>query len=140
MRSILKFAFIAIIGLISYNYFYGNEEEKARSEKVVEGVKDVFISVKDLVKSEKEKLDEGKYDSALDKIGGLFKDFKEKTENVSEEVKDRLADLEEEKEVLQDRIEEKKKGGIWSKEDQANTQKDFEALIKKTEELFQDVE
>lgn len=140
MRSILKFAFIAIIGLISYNYFYGNEEEKARSEKVVEGVKDVFISVKDLVKSEKEKLDEGKYDSALDKIGGLFKDFKEKTENVSEEVKDRLADLEEEKEVLQDRIEEKKKEGIWSKEDQANTQKDFEALIKKTEELFQDVE
>ena len=103
MRSILKFAIIAIIGLVSYNYFYGNEVEKARSKKVVEGVKDVFVSVKDLVKSEKEKFDEGKYDSALDKVGGLFKDLKEQTDDISDDLKDRLANLEEEKELLQER-------------------------------------
>lgn len=140
MRGLIKFLAIAVIGLISYNYFYGNEVEKARSEKVVDGVKDVFVSIKDLVQSEKEKFDEGKYDSALDKVGSLFDNFKEKSKDVSEDLKDRFANLEKEKEALQERIEEKQKKGIWTDEEKAKTKEDFSALIKKTEELFREVE
>ena len=101
MRNLLKLVFFAAIGLISYNYYYGNEVEKARSEKVIDGVKDVFGAVKDLAVAEKEKFDAGKYDTALEKIGNVFKDVREKSADLGDDLKDRLANLEDEKEALE---------------------------------------
>ena len=139
MRNLLKLIFFAAIGLIAYNYYYGNEVEKARSEKVIEGVKDVFGSIKDLAVAEKEKFDEGKYDKILDKIGNVFEEVKEKSADISDDLRDRLADLEDEKEALAESIEEKKKEGLWTEEEKENTKEDFRELIKKSEELFQDI-
>ncbi len=140
MRNLLKFIVFAAIGLVSYNYYYGNEVEKARSEKVIDGVKDVFGSIKDLAVAEKEKFDAGKYDKALDKIGNVFKDVKEKSAELGDDLKDRLANLEDEKEALEERIDEKKKEGLWTEEEQAKTKEEFKDLIKKSEELFKDLE
>lgn len=139
MRNLIKLIIIAVIGLISYNYFYGNEVEKARSEKIVGEVKDVFVSVKDLVKMEKEKFEEGKYDKAMDKISNLFKDFKDKSQEVSVDLKERFSQLEQEKIELEERIDQKKKEGTWTKEEKEKTKEDFQKLIQKTEELFKEV-
>ncbi len=139
MRNLLKLIFFAVIGLISYNYYYGNETEKARSEKVIDGVKDVFGAVKDLAVAEKEKFDEGRYDKVLDKIGGVFEDIKDKSADISDDLKDRLADLEDEKIELKERIKEKKEEGVWTEEEKEQTKEDFRDLIKKSEELFEEI-
>lgn len=139
MRNLLKLAFFAIIGLISYNYYYGNETEKARSEKVIDGVKDVFGAVKDLAVAEKEKFDEGKYDKILDKIGNVFDDVKERSADISDDLRDRLTDLEDEKIELKERIKEKKKEGLWTKEEKEKTKEDFRDLIQKSEDLFKEI-
>ena len=140
MRNLIKFLFFAVIGLISYNYFYGNAEEKARSEKVMDGVKEVFGSIKDLALAEKEKYAEGKYDILLEKIGHVFEDVKEKSADLSEDLKERLASLADEKTELEEQIEAKKKEGLWTKEEQEKTKKEFRELIEKTEDLFKDLE
>ena len=139
MRNLLKLVFFAAIGLISYNYYYGNEVEKARSEKVIDGVKDVFGAVKDLAVAEKEKFDAGKYDTALEKIGNVFKDVREKSADLGDDLKDRLANLEDEKEALKEKIEEKKEEGLWSEEEKEKTQKEFRELIEKSEDLFKEM-
>jgi len=140
MRNLLKLIFFAVVGLIAYNFYYGNEVEKARSEKVINGVKDVFGSIKDLAVAEKEKFDEGKYDKVLDKIGNVFADVKEKSADISDELRDRLTNLEDEKIELKERIKEKQKEGIWTEEEKEKTKEDFRDLIKKSEELFQEIE
>ncbi len=140
MRNLLKLIFFAVVGLIAYNFYYGNEVEKARSEKVINGVKDVFGSIKDLAVAEKEKFDEGKYDKVLDKIGDVFADVKEKSADISDDLRDRLTNLEDEKIELKERIKEKQKEGIWTEEEKEKTKEDFRDLIKKSEELFQEIE
>ncbi len=137
MRHLIKLILIALIGLITYNYFYGNEEEKARSEKIFGEVKNVFVSIKELIQLEKEKFDAGKYDKALDKVGDLFKDFRAKSQEIGEELKDQLTQLEAEKEELQERIAQKEKEGFWTQAEKEKTKEDFQKLIKKTEQLFQ---
>lgn len=139
MRNLIKLILFAVIGLVAYNYYYGNEVEKARSEKVIDGVKEVFGSIKDLAISEKEKFDEGKYDKALEKIGSVFEDFRDKSAELGDDLRDRLADLEDEKIELEERIEEKKKEGLWTEEDKDKTKEEFRDLIKKSEELFKDI-
>lgn len=139
MRNFLKLAFFAVVGLISYNYYYGNDIEKARSEKVIDGVKDVFGAVKDLAVAEKEKFDEGKYDKVLDKIGNVFEDVKERSADLGDDLKDRLANLEDEKIELKERIKEKKREGLWTEEEKEKTKEDFRDLIQKSEDLFQEI-
>jgi hypothetical protein len=74
---LIKIAVFAVIGILSYNYFFGTSEEKAQSSKVFGQVKEVAVSVGELAKSEKEKYDAGKYDTALDKLGSAYKAARE---------------------------------------------------------------
>jgi hypothetical protein len=72
IRSLIKFAFWAIVVMVIYNYFWGNPQEKAQSGRVFQGVGQLFGEVKSLVVSEKGKFDGGKYDTALDKMGNVI--------------------------------------------------------------------
>ncbi|MEM6318432.1 MAG: hypothetical protein AAF960_12240 [Bacteroidota bacterium] len=140
MRNLLQFVLFAIIGLVAYNYFYGDEVEKARSEKVISGVKDVFGSIKELAVAEKEKFDAGAYDNVLDKIGHAFEDVQDQSAELGDDFKERLADLSEEQKALQDTIEQKQREGVWSKEAQDKVEEDFRKLIEKSEGLFKEME
>ena len=71
IKSILRLAAILVVGILFYNYFLGTPTEKEQSKKVFSKVKDLGRDAWDLLKTEKEKLDEGKYDEALDKITTL---------------------------------------------------------------------
>lgn len=98
-RTLVKLILIAAIAIIAYNYFLGNDQEKQQSEKIVEDIKDVFNSVKDLAISEKEKYHEGKYDNLLDKLKEGSEFLKENIDKLSksdqEEVKKQSEELEE---------------------------------------------
>ena len=140
MRSTIQLLLLAIIGLISYNYFYGNAKEKAQAQRVFGEVNDVFISVKDLVLLEKEKFDAGKYDKAIHQINAVFKDVRENSQDISADLKERFAKLEEEKSHLEQQIDLQKSDDALTLSEKEKTVEDFRKLIEKTETLFQDME
>ena len=108
IRSLIKLILVLTIGILVYNYFLGSDTEKENARKIFKEVKELGVAVKDLLKSEKEKFDSGKYDEALDKIGGLFKDLKRKAEDLDENYVDRIAELDEKRKALEERLAELK--------------------------------
>lgn len=102
MRSLIKLALLIIAGVLVYNYFLGSEEEKATSEKVFRQVKEVGKSIGELIKNERQKFRNGKYDEAFDKLGDAYEKLKGKVDsNDNREDKELLEKLEKQKEALQ---------------------------------------
>jgi len=102
MRSLIKIALLIVVGVLVYNYFLGSEDEKATSEKVFRQVKEVGKSIGDLVKKEKQKFKDGKYDQAFEKLGETYEKLKGKVDGVGdEEEKGILEKLERQKEKLE---------------------------------------
>lgn len=66
-----------------------------------------MVSVGDLLKSEKEKFDSGKYDTALDKIGDAFEGIRDKARDFQDSnYLDRLNDLDDKRKELQEELSE----------------------------------
>ena len=130
MRSLIKLALLIIVGVLVYNYFLGNEDEKATSEKVFRQVKEVGKSIGDLIKNEREKFRDGKYDEAFDKLGDAYEKLKGKVdEKDTQEEKELLDKLEKQKEAL-----EKEKQQL---EDELNKDNPDEDIIKKKSPTFE---
>ena len=88
IKSILKLAIVLVIGIVAYNYFLGTPEEKASSEKIIGKVADIGKAGWGLLKGEYQKFRDGKYDKALDKIGGLLDKAKQKGGEFVSDIKD----------------------------------------------------
>ncbi|HMG16137.1 MAG TPA: hypothetical protein VK590_11855 [Saprospiraceae bacterium] len=81
IRFLIKIAVVLIIGILVYNYFFGTNDEKETSKKVFGEVKELAVSIKDLVKSEKTKFDAGKYDKAIEKINSAVNSVENQVHN-----------------------------------------------------------
>ncbi len=68
MSRLISLALFLIVGILVYNYFFGDEAEKARAKNVFSKTKELGLEIKDLVKAERVKYDEGKYDKIVNKI------------------------------------------------------------------------
>lgn len=106
IRSLLKIAALLIAGILIYNYFFGTNEEQENSRKVFGQIRGVVSSVGQLVRSEKDKFDAGKYDAALDKLGGVYKAIRTQARHVDEKVIKRLDELEGRKAELEQELNE----------------------------------
>jgi hypothetical protein len=145
MRSILKLGLLLVAGILIYNYFLGTPEEKEQSKVIFREVKDLGKSAVDLLKSEKAKYEDGKYDGALDKIGNVFESLRNKAEDIQDsQMLDKLAELEERRLALEKHLETSE---VQEYSDSGEEQKDKEAieqewkdLIKETEELMEKME
>ena len=138
IKGLIKLVLIMVVGILIYNYFMGTPEEKATSKKIVSEIKDVGRSIGQLLKSEKEKFDAGKYDNALDKIGDVFEDLKSKAES-SGEWMDKLRELELKRENLRKKLEEGGKDERTATE-QEELKKEMEELLEETEDLAEEIE
>ncbi len=67
-KLVLKIVLGLAVLLVGYNYFWGSAEEKENSRQIVGQVTELGKSVVNLLKSEKEQFDKGKYDQALAKL------------------------------------------------------------------------
>lgn len=67
-KLVLKIVLALAVLLVGYNYFWGNAEEKENSRRIVGQVAELGKSVVNLLKSEKEQFDKGKYDQTLAKL------------------------------------------------------------------------
>ena len=147
MKSILRLLVIVVVAVVVYNYFFGTIEEKQQSEKIFNEVRDLGRSAWGLLKSEKEKFDEGKYDDALNKIGGLIDDLKDKAESLKDSsLIDDIATLERKRDELQrrvdmNRVEEYDSGGDGLRDDEADKiKRDWKDLLQETEDVMNKLE
>ncbi len=100
VRSLLKLGSLLVVCIIGYNYFFGDSAEKENARKIVGQGKEVLGSVRDLVRSEREKYDKGKYDTAIDKVGNVFDKIRS-TAHDNRDILDELEKLEAKRKKLQ---------------------------------------
>lgn len=101
IRSLIKLALFLVAAILVYNYFFGDSEEKAQSREVFKKTGDALGSAWNLLKSEKEKFDAGKYDKVMEQLGGAYKALRERAQYVDEKVLRRLNELEQRKAALE---------------------------------------
>jgi len=146
IRSLLKIAALLIAGILVYNYFFGTNEEQENSRKVFSQIRGVVSSVGQLVRSEKDKFDAGKYDAALDKLGGVYKAIRTQARHVDEKVIQRLSELEGRKSELEQELNEIEAGDQQAAAAPKSKKKDPKAVakaadqVRRKEELFRELE
>lgn len=146
IKNLLKWGLFLVAGILIYNYFYGTAEEKEQSKEFFQEIKDLGASAWNLLKAEKEKLDEGKYDEALSNIEELFASLKAKAE-AGGETMHRLNQLEDERRNLEDRLQRVDTSGeaqhLRSSEpsnEEQQLRQDIKRLFEETENLMYDME
>ncbi len=101
IKGILKLGALLVVGILVYNYFFGTVEEKTQSKEIFHKVGELGKAGINLLKTEKGKFDEGKYDEALDNIGGLFQKVKQKAKDINDsDLLNKVSDLEKTREDL----------------------------------------
>lgn len=155
IRFLLKVGAVLVAGILIYNFFFGTDKEKEQSRQIFGQMKDVVVSVGQLVKSEKEKFDAGKYDAALDKLGSAYQVVRKQAQHLDASMLERLDDLEQRKSALKtdlDSIEQAEqkaaappKKGVKAdpkaeKAKAAEQQKRKEELQRELEQLLKDSE
>ncbi len=116
IRSIIRLGIFLVLALLGYNYFYGTASEKAQSKEIVHDAtqlgKKLFTKVGSLLKSEKAKFDDGKFDEAIGNVRSAIGDLKEKIVNEKPELKDEIKELEKKRKELAKEISEGEKDGF----------------------------
>ena len=150
VRSLIKLGLILVVGILVYNYFFGTPAEKQQSKAIFEDVRSLTKSAVGLLESEKEKFDEGKYDDAVDKVGGLLDNLKGKAEKLKDNkgLIDQIAELQQRQRALDARLQStdmQEYGSDGSRviadsSDRKAIEKEWEDIIQKTERLMQEME
>lgn len=147
IKSALKLGVVLIIGILVYNFFLGTEEEKETSRAIFQEVKDVAVGVKDLVKSEKEKFDAGKYDRAVEKIGVVLGKLKNTAKKIDDKYIDRIEELSRKRRELKEELSyydddrdttRRKRRKV--ERDTAKIQRELDKLMDETESLIREME
>jgi len=86
IRFIITIAFFLVIALLGYNYFYGTAQEKEQAQEIFSKGAEVVGAGADLLKSEYQKFQGGKYDEALNNINNLLSKVKEQGGELHEEI------------------------------------------------------
>jgi len=142
IKTIIQVALVLIVFVLVYNYFFGTSEEKETSTEIFQEIKDVGVSVKDLLKAEKEKFDEGKYDNAVKKMRELFQDLESKARELSPEYVDDVQNLESQRKDLEGQLDQAKEtiedvGEKAEKVKEIN--RSLDQLMKDTEALIEEM-
>jgi ElaB/YqjD/DUF883 family membrane-anchored ribosome-binding protein len=143
IKTIIRLGLLLLVGVLVYNYFLGTQEEKESSERIFNEVKDLGQATWSLLKSEKEKFDQGKYDEALSKIDDIFEKIKgEASKDNNEEALQEVRDLQFQQEKLKDRIattDMESEAPEATKEKEAISD-EWQRILQKTEEVMKKVE
>ena len=135
IKFIIKIALVLVVGLVGYNYFFGNEAEKEQSREMVGKVRDLGSDAWNLLRSERSKMKEGKYDDALDKLDNLYGDLRERAERIKDSgALDRLRELDDKRQEIEDALS--RDGDKLSRADERK----LEDLTAETEDLMHEME
>lgn len=141
IKSLLKLLAVLVIGIIIYNLFLGTDQEKQGAKKIVGEVKDLGVAVTDLLKSEKEKFDKGKYDKAIDKIGTMLSNLKRNAKEFDENYVSRIEELERKRQQLKNELDElDENSGTANNGDTNAIKQDSKELLQEIEDLVEEMD
>ena len=145
MKSLFKLLLLVIIGLLGYNYFLGDAQEREQSERIVRSVGNLGAETWAFLKAEKAKFDDGKYDDALEQLGELYNSVANESEdlfNEAPELKDEWSKLQKERNRIEKEYEKTISDSDNSDFDRnmREIQKDWERLHDRTGEALQHLE
>ncbi|MEM7573080.1 MAG: hypothetical protein AAF433_09280 [Bacteroidota bacterium] len=136
IRSLLRIGILLVIAVLGYNYFLGSPEEKAQSREIVGKVTDLGRDAWNLLRSERDKLREGKYDGVTERLGSLFGSLRDKARDLGDsDIMRRLNSLEERREAL-----DRDMGEATTEEEQREVERAVESLTAETEALMNEME
>jgi len=105
LKNLIQLALLLIAGILIYNYFLGDADEKAQSKAVFQQTGKTVRSAWELLKAEKQKFDAGKYDRLLDQLGSAYHEVRDRAKSLDENVLRRLDNLEQRKRELETELE-----------------------------------
>ncbi len=154
MKSLIKLGLILGVIALVYYRFYGDDQEKEQSKKIIntgtDVVKDLGKLTWNLLKKGKQSLDEGDYDETIDHISGVIDDLKEKAGKLenAKEIYDKISDLEQKRNELQKELAASQVQSYGSAESSAQAQEaaptdvkdDLSRLLEDTENLAKQME
>ncbi|MBC6995542.1 hypothetical protein QWY85_12975 [Neolewinella lacunae] len=135
IRTLLKIGLLLVVGLLGYNYFFGDAEEKAQSREIVGKAGELGKDAWNLLVSERQKMREGKYDDALEKLDGLYTSLRGKAKELQDS--DALARIQE---LNERRLELEKALGSDGSELSSAAKRKLDDLTADTEELMNEME
>lgn len=118
-KSAITLAVLLTVMILVRNYFWGSTEEQQRSREIFGQVSQLTESVVDLLRVEKEEFHNGKYDEALAKVNSMFVLIRNQAVDMGDEGLEylqRVAELEEREQQLEDRLRNLESGNIRSTE------------------------
>ena len=137
IKSIIKIALLLVVGVLVYNYFFGDAAEKATSQKVFTEIKDVGIAVKDFVKDEHQRIKDGKYSRVIDKIDDALTSAEAKLKNMDRETVEEYKELRRENRRLEDELVDLEKDDReLTKDDRSNIEDKLKVLLEKTNDFL----
>lgn len=149
MRFLIRIVILLVVGVVLYNYFFGSPEEKEQSKTVINTAKEAGKAVWSfgkeafgLLRSERKKFDDGKYNEAVDNVGNLYDKLRGHAKTI-EDNKDliaRLDRLERERRKLETKIDQPTSFEGSEKARQTEIKSEWEKLMRETEDLVNDME
>jgi hypothetical protein len=141
IKWIIRLLMLLVIGLIMYNYFLGDKEEKETSEVILKQVKDLGTSLSGLLVSEKEKFDHGKYDKALDRISEFTASLKKSEKTMDSNEIAQLRQIEMKEKELRKRLNDSTKiSGEEVETEQKALQLELRSLLRDADTLLKSLE
>lgn len=106
IRFLIKIGLLLVVGILVYNRFFGTDAEKEQAKEIFRKTGDLVSDTWSLLRSEKEKLDAGKYDRALEQLGQAYQSLRQGAKYLDENVLRRLGELERRKATLERQLGE----------------------------------
>ena len=136
LRFIFKVGVLLLVAVLGYNYFLGSPEEQAQSREIVGKVRDLGRDAWNLLRTERDKLREGKYDGVTERLGSLFSSLRDEARDLGDsDILRRLNNLEQRREALDREI-----GEASTEEEQREIERAVESLTAETEALMNEME
>ncbi|MBL7793525.1 MAG: hypothetical protein JNK77_14445 [Saprospiraceae bacterium] len=140
LRSLLKLAVVLVLAILVYNYFFGTSEEKAQSKEIFGEVRDLGKAAWGLLKTERQKFNDGKYDEAVDKVGGLINTMKDRAERLEDsDLINKIDKLERKRKAIERQLQEDTPENYDAGE-KAALKREWEELMRETEDVMKELE
>jgi len=136
IRGLFRLLLFVVAVVLIYNYFFGDARERQQSEEIVSQVKSLGKSMGDLLMGEKDKLHQGKYDDALEKVGDFIKNLRSNSDHLDVDGLRKLNELEQQKKTLQEKLENMDADGIRSDQENFELKQDWDQLIQQMESFL----
>ena len=143
IRNLISLVFFFVVGWLIYTQVlgFGTEEEKETGKELVQSAKKTLSGVFGILSNETKKFKDGTYDDAIDKLGSLLDDLRDKNKanGGDTELQTKLEELKKEEERIKDEITTAKKTKMTSEDAEAKeeqTKKDLHKLTKDIEKVL----